>query len=104
MKELLAAVLPRDFQSFVDTSVTKAVRREYRGDRSDVAFNQTLIFAWTEAFEHLRNYDDKTRTKCEKVIEMYEPMVNQYGYSLRNLRHLTPSLHLKGLLLDDGAT
>ena len=72
-------------------------RRGYHGSRNRVTVNHTLIHSWISDFEayQLRNPDE-----CQRMIDKYDDAVGKYGYSLRHLRQVVPTLFLKDFLLD----
>ena len=72
-------------------------RRQYRGDAKHVAANHTLLYSWISDFEA---YQAKHPGLCAKMIAKYDDAVGKYGYSLRHLRQVVPTLFLKDFLLD----
>ena len=57
-------------------------------------FSSTL--GWVDDFLNLVDYQSET---CQRMIEFYEEQVNQFGYSLRNLTHVTEPKLLHPYLL-----
>ena len=69
---------------------------EYHGSRTAVAVRFSSTLGWVDDFLNLVDYQSET---CQRMIEFYEEQVNQFGYSLRNLTHVTEPKLLHPYLL-----
>ena len=72
-------------------------RREYRGtDPKNPVLDPTLVYSW------IATYDAevaKNAALCASVQDKYEMRVQQYGYSLKNLRRVVPTKFLREFML-----
>lgn len=71
-------------------------RREFHGDRQQIGIKKDYVFDWVPLYRDLIR---KSQGQCELVFAEYEPQVNQFGYSLRNLTAILPTPHLNDLML-----
>lgn len=91
----------RDFDTNNSNNPTNGrERREYRGnDEGGVVLDRRIVNAWASLY-YKTIYNDANFLVCDKMITKYEPLVNQFGYSLRNISHFSKSpSRLKPLLL-----
>ena len=72
-------------------------RREYRGDPKHPMLDKGLLYAWIAEYEAV--VAALPADRCAQVVDKYESRVAQYGYSLRNLKRVVPTLRLKDFLL-----
>ena len=76
-------------------------KREYRGknDGNSVVLDRRIVNAWASLY-YKTIYNDANFLVCDKMITKYEPLVNQFGYSLRNTSYLNiVPARLRALLL-----
>ena len=77
-------------------------RREYRGsDPKNPVLDPDLVYSWISTYE--QEVANNPR-QCMHVQEMYESQVQQYGYSLKNLRRVVPTKFLREFFMDDSTS
>ncbi len=80
------------------TKVAIGRRRELRGDPQSPVVNQAMVHAWRTSYLQAVH---GISGKCALVADRYENQVSKYGYSLKHLRLVRPTLELREFLRYD---